>query len=72
MRMQGNNGALEVEEPAHLNGAAEGDLAIALAKVHVPHGQLGTLHKHCTCSTLLERACQCVDFMTLPCLHHWR
>ena len=45
-------GALELREAAHLYGATEGHLAITLAEVHVPHRQLGALHKHCTATPL--------------------
>ncbi len=38
---------LEGEESCtHLNGTAEGDLAISLAEVHVPHTQVGSLNEH--------------------------
>ncbi len=30
----------------HLNGTAEGDLAISLAEVHVSHTQVGSLNEH--------------------------
>lgn len=38
---------LEGEESCtHLNGTAEGDLAVSLAEVHVPHTQVGSLNEH--------------------------
>ena len=38
---------LEGEESCtHLNGTAEGDLAISLAEVHVSHTQVGSLNEH--------------------------
>lgn len=53
--IQGHRCALELQEAAHLNGAAEGNLAIALTEVHVSHGQLGSLHKHCTAGWSQEK-----------------
>jgi hypothetical protein len=37
---------LELQKPAHLNGAAERDLAVALREVHVAHGQISSLNEH--------------------------
>jgi hypothetical protein len=39
------SGAPQVQEAAHLDGAAEGDLAVALREVHVAHRQVGALHE---------------------------
>ena len=39
--------SLEGEESCtHLNGTAEGHLAISLAEVHVSHTQVGSLNEH--------------------------
>ena len=45
--LRGGSRLLEGEKSCtHLNGTAEGDLAISLAEVHVPHTQVGSLNEH--------------------------
>lgn len=39
-------GILELEEATHLDGAAEGDLAITLREVHVAHTEISSFNEH--------------------------
>ncbi len=61
---------LECEKSCtHLNGTAEGDLAVSLAEVHVSHTQVGSLNEHrevylCSTSNIGVRA-ENADVMTI-------